>query len=61
MGMLFKTKNERKISICDKDTHKARNIPVDIHQTNKRLYVIVQSKYACKLELADNLWLPVID
>ena len=36
-------------------------IPVDIHQTNKKIYVTVQPKNSCKLEFADNLWLPFLD
>ena len=45
MNSLFKTNYERKRSICDKSINKAMRIPVDSHQTNKRLYVTVQQKH----------------
>ena len=34
MNILFKTEYERKIRICDRNTHKAMRIPVDVHETN---------------------------
>ena len=37
MNMLFKTKDEIKIRRCDRNIHKAMIIPVDIHETNKKL------------------------
>ena len=61
MNTLFKTNDERKGRTCNKSIHKAMIIPVDIHQTNKKLYVKVQPKNACKLEFADNLLLPFLD
>ena len=35
MNILIKTKDERKISRCDRNIHKAMRIPVDIHQKIK--------------------------
>ena len=61
MNMLFKTKDERKISRCDRNIHKAMRIPVDIHEWNKKFTVTVQPKNACKLEFLDHLWLPFLD
>ena len=61
MNMLFQTKDERKIRISDSNIHKAMGIPVDIHETNENLTVIVQQQNACKLEFADHLWLPFIE
>ena len=34
---------------------------VGIYQTNKKFFVTVKPKNACKLEFEDNLWLPFID
>ena len=61
MKTLFKNNYERKRWRCDKTTHKATRIPVDINQTNKKFYVTVQPKNVCKLEFADHLWLPFLD
>ena len=36
-------------------------IPVNIFQSNKNFFVLVQPKNACKLESADHLWLPYLD
>ena len=36
-------------------------IPVNIYQTNKKLFVVVQPKNACKLGFSDHLWLPFLD
>ena len=47
MNKLFKNNDKIKISICDKSIHKAIRITVDIHQTNKRLFVKVQPKNTC--------------
>ena len=33
----------------DRNIHKAMIIPVDIYQTNKKLFITVQPKNACKL------------
>ena len=61
MNTLFKNINVRKIMICDKNIHKAIQIPVDIYQRTEKLFVTVQQKNACKLEFADHLWLPYLD
>ena len=36
-------------------------IPVEIHERNKKLTVIVQPKNACKLEFLYHFWLPFLD
>ena len=36
-------------------------ITVNIYQTNKNLFVVVQPKNACKLGFSDHLWLPFLD
>ena len=36
-------------------------IPIDIHETNKKITVIVQPKNACRLEFADHFWLLILD
>ena len=61
MNAFFKTNSERKISICDRRIHKDIRIPVDINQPNKKFSVTVQPKNVCKLEFADNIWLPFLD
>ena len=49
MGMLFKTKDERKRKRYDINIHKAMRIPVYIHETNKKFTVTVQPKNSCQL------------
>ena len=49
MNAFFKTNSERKISICDRNIHKAMRSPEDIYQTNKKFSVTVQPKNASKL------------
>ena len=61
MNMLFETKDEIKRSICDRNKHKSTIIPVDIHETNKKITVTVQPKHSCKFEFSDHLWLPFLD
>ena len=61
MNMLFKNNGKRIRRGCDRNIHKAMQIPVGIYQENKKFFVGVQLKDTCKLELADNLWLPFID
>ena len=36
-------------------------IPVDIHENNKKFTVTFQPKNACKLEFVDHLWVPFLD
>ena len=36
-------------------------IPFDIYQRSKKFFVTDKPKNACKLEFADNLWLPFLD
>ena len=36
-------------------------IPDDIFQRNKKLFVTVHPKNACKLEFADHLWLTFLN
>ena len=55
MNTLFKTNDEIKRRRCDKIIHKAMRITVDIHQTNKKFSITVQSNNACKLEFSDHL------
>ena len=55
MNRLFKTDGERNRRRCGKIIHKAMRIPVDIHKTNKKFSITVQSNNACKLEFADHL------
>ena len=45
MNLLFINNNERKRRRCDKNIHKAIQIPVDIYQINKSFFVTVQPKY----------------
>ena len=61
MNSLFKTKDEKRRSICDKSIHKAMIIPVYVHHTNKNFSITVQPKNACKLKFADHLCLPLFD
>ena len=58
MNMLFMTKDEIKRSRRDRNIHKAKKIPFDIHDTNEKITFTVQLKNACKLESSDHLWLP---
>ena len=44
MNTLFDNINGIKISRRDKNTHKDMQIPVDIYQINKKVFVIVKSK-----------------
>ena len=44
MNTLFKTNDEIKRRIFGKIIHKAMRIRVDVHQTNKKFYVIVQPR-----------------
>ena len=60
MNKLFNNNDERKIIRCYRNIHKSMKIPYGIYQTNKKLFVTVQPKYACKLEFAYHLWLPFI-
>ena len=55
MNTLFQNNHGRKRSKHYKNIHKAMIIPVDIYQTNKKLFVTVLPKNACKLEYADYL------
>ena len=41
--------------------HKAMRISDDIFQTNKKLFVTVNPRNACKLEFNYHLWIPFID
>ena len=61
MNMLFKTKCEIKRRRCDINIHKAMILPVDIHETNKKITITVQPKHSCKLEFSDHLWQPFLD
>ena len=61
MNALFKNSYGIKIRKYDRNIHKAMKITVDIQQTNKKLFVIVQPKSACKQEFADYLWIPILD
>ena len=61
MNTLLKTNYERKRVKCYRSIHKAIRIPVDIHKNNKRFYVTVKPKNACKLESVDHLWPPFLD
>ena len=60
MNMLFKANGERKRRICDKIIYKAMRNPVGIQQTNKRFYITVQPRNACKVEFVDHLWLLIV-
>ena len=59
--MLFKNNYKVKRRACEINIHKAMQFFVGIYQTNKKIFVIVQPKNTCKLELVDHLWLPFID
>ena len=61
MNALFKNSYGIKRREYDRNIHKAMKIIVDIYQTNKKLFVIVQPKSACKWEFADYLWIPILD
>ena len=54
MNLLFKTNDERKRRICDRNIHKAMIIPVEIHEINKEFTVTIQPKQSCKLEFEDH-------
>ena len=60
MNILFKTKDETKRIIFDKNIHKDIRVHFDIHKTNKKFTVTVQPKNTCKLEFADHLSLPFL-
>ena len=55
MNALFKNNDGIKRSKYDRNIHKAMITPVNIYQTNKMLFVLVQPKKARKLESADHL------
>ena len=59
--MFFKTKDERKTRIRDRNILKARGILVEIHETNKKFSVTAQPKHVCKLGFVYHLWLPSLD
>ena len=61
MNTLFKNKGKIKRRRHDINIHKAMQIPVNIYQSNKLFFGLVQPKNACKLEFADHLWLPYLD
>ena len=61
VNTLFKNNDRRKIRKYDRKIHKAIITTVNIYQMNKKLFVTAQPKNACKLEFADNLWLPFPD
>ena len=61
MNTFVNNTDGRKRSKYDRNIHKGMRIPVDIYQTNKKFFVTVQPKNACKLEFADHLWIPFID
>ena len=54
MNTLFNNNDERNKIRCDRNIHKDILNPVDIYQTNKRLFVTVQPKHTCKLEFSDH-------
>ena len=58
---MFKNTYWKKRRKQDRNIHKAVRIPDDIYRTNKKLFVTVQPKNACKLEFVDHLWLPFLD
>ena len=45
----------------DRNIHKAMIITARIYQMNKKLFVTVQPKNEFKLNISNNLWLPIID
>ena len=49
MNTFLKTNYEIKRSRCDRSINNTMIIPVAVHQTNKKVYVTVQPKNACKL------------
>ena len=49
MNILFSNNDEIKLSICDRNIHKAMRSPEDIYQTNKKFSVTVQPKNESKL------------
>ena len=51
MNKLFKNNDGRKRMKCDENIHKNMRISVDVYQTDKKLFVMVKPKNACKLEL----------
>ena len=61
MNILFKNNNERKIRRCDINIHKDMQITVNLYQKNRKFFVTVQPKNACKLGFIDHLWLPFLD
>ena len=61
MNMLFKTKDVRKRSRCDRKIHKSMRILVDIHERNRKFSVTIQPRNTCKLKFVDHLWLQFLD
>ena len=57
---LFKNINEIKRRRCDKNIDKAMKITVKVYQISERFFVTFHPKYACKLEFADHLRIPLI-
>ena len=55
MNMLFKTKAVIKRRRRDRIIHKLWEIPVGIHEKNKKFTDTVQPKNACKLGFVDHL------
>ena len=58
---MFKNINGIKISIFNKNIKEAMQIPVNIYQRTKKLFVTVQPANTCKLEFLDHLWPPFLD
>ena len=61
MNILFKNNDEIKRGRCYRNIHKAIQIPVYIYKTNKKFFVTVKQKNACKLEFVGHLWITFLD
>ena len=61
MNELFKDYDGIKRRKYNRNIHKDMIINDGFYQTNKKLFVTVQPKNACKLEFSDHLWIPFID
>ena len=55
MNNIFKKNNARKRRKLNINKHKAMIIPGRIYQNNKKLFITVIPKNACKMEFSDNL------
>ena len=61
MNTLFSKNNGIKIRKSNMNKHRNTIILDCICQKNKKLFVIVNPRNACKMGFSDHLWLPFLD